>query len=380
MGHVARAGVPVRPGVRVSPKNPQVAYVYDTDTPRGVIVALQRRAARVGYLGTADSPVRVNVAPRLPDNLNAGEEFVPDPHGDIAISVPRPGHLAMWDTFHREWTERGPSVGRSQYPGLRHQVRYRTPTGPATRTDGGTVVAWLRLETPITGRRAAAVSALFKRAVLSQYQRIHGTPPSVMHGHTNQQRGYDLARYLPLPDVGGPRSNGKIHGLALWLPPGVDAVTQRRARDAAVSICKLDGADMDVGVHPWNGQRRPAAADPQRWTRASVRWVTAFPAIHDRHVRLNLDSVARWCEHAGLPEPVAYRSDRHPLIVGGVDMSPAEVHRGRRPAKPYSHIELVFAEPVGGPVVIGSGRQRGLGLCAPAPQRPNGAPEGPADE
>lgn len=49
-----------------------------------------------------------------------------------------------------------------------------------------------------------AVSALFKQAVLARYQEIHGEPPAVLHGHGFEDAGYDLARFLPLPDVGYP--------------------------------------------------------------------------------------------------------------------------------------------------------------------------------
>ena len=43
--------------------------------------------------------------------------------------------------------------------------------------DGGKVVAWLRVEAAVSGRRITTVTALFKEAVLSQYQRIHGEVP-----------------------------------------------------------------------------------------------------------------------------------------------------------------------------------------------------------
>ena len=48
-----------------------------------------------------------------------------------------------------------------------------------------------------------------------------------------------------------------------------------------------------------------------------------------------------------------------------MDLAPVEVNRPGRPGLPYSHVELWFEERVAGPVVIGAGRQRGLGLCAP---------------
>lgn len=379
--YVARASVPVHPGVRVSPKSPHVKYVYEAEVPPETLEALQRRAARIGYVGAADSPVRVRVSAPAPDALTDDGGFVPDPDGDVPIGVPRAGHTRVWDSLYESWCERGVDVARSHYPALRHQVTYRSP-GPAVEDIGlGTVVVWLQLRTSVSGRRISALTSLFKRSVLAQHERIYGEPAAVLHGHGHARRGYELARYLALPDAGFSHSRGRIHGLALWLPADSDPETARRAQTAARSIRKLQGGGLNVEVHPWAGEKRPWAAHPARWTRdRSVRWATAFPAIHERHGPLTLSEVARWCAHAGLPQPLAFRADRHPLVHGAVDLVPTEVHRPNRPGRPYSHIELVFGEPIKGPVVIGAGRQRGLGLCVPVSDEADGHPQESEDD
>ena len=362
MEYVGRQGALVRPGVRVSPRHPHVAYLWDVAAPPELLEALNRRAARLGYLGTADSPVRVRVGTRTPELPMAAEEFVPDPTGDHSIAVPVPGDVNRWDAMYDAWVAKGPSVVRSQFPGLRHTVSYRTP-GTATPVGGGAVVAWFRLERAISGRRVTAVTGLFKRAVLRRYQDIHGEPPRVLHGHGFASKGYDLARFLALPDVGYPRSRGRIHGLALWLPSGSDNALRVRVREAAQSIERLNGDGVDATVSLHARESRPLASSPSRWTRSSRCWVTAFPAVHERRGPLTLTEIARWCEHAALPKPVAFRSTRSPLTPGGVDLAPVEVNRPGRRGLPYSHVQLWFAEPVRGPVVVGSARQRGLGLC-----------------
>ena len=194
---------------------------------------------------------------------------------------------------------------------------------------------------------------------------MHGEPAPVLHGHGLSGNGYDLARYLALPDVGYPRSGGRIHGLALWLPPGCNAVTRNRARDSAFAVRRLTGRGLDVPARPRDNEQRPMAANPARWTRSARCWATAFPALHERRGRLDLVQVSRWCEHAGLPAAVRFRSTRSPLVRGAVDLAPVEVNRPGRPGLPYSHLKLWFAEPVVGPIAIGAGRQRGLGLCVP---------------
>ena len=278
------------------------------------------------------------------------EVFVPAPDGEVALRVPAPGDVDALDRMFDAWCERGAEVGRAQFPGLRHETPYRSPGFPAP-DEKGIVVAWLRLGSAVSGRRVAAVTALFKAAVLSRHQEIHGEPPPVLHGHGFNEKGYEIARYLALPNVGYPRSRGQIHGLALWLPAGSDKVDRLQARDAAFSVRRLTGGGIDVPVAPRDGEPR--------------RWATAFPAIHERRDRLDLAEVSRWCRHAGLPAPIAFRSARGPLVRGAVDLAPVEVNRPGRPGLPYSHVELLFREPVSGPVVIGAGRQRGFGLCVP---------------
>ena len=363
--YVGRSGALNRPGVRVTPRSPFVVYSWNTESPdRATLVALGRRAARIGYLGASDSPVRLRVTTRLPVSATENDAFIPDQLGHTVINVSEPGDLRMLDRMYDTWIERGASVSRLQFPALRHGRTYLAP-GSVKRVDKGEVVAWLRLAAAVSGRRISTVTGLFKEAVLSQHQRIHGAPPAVLHGHGFNGRGYDIARYLALPDVGHRWSRGRIHGLALWMPPGCDVTARRMARDAAFAVNRLIGGGVDVSVTPREDEDRPLAAHPDRWLRKSRAWVTAFPAIHERRRTLDLAEVTRWCLHAGLPEPITFRSTRAPLAAGAIDLAPVEVNRRGRPALPYSHVELRFAEAVPGPVVIGSGRQRGFGLCIP---------------
>lgn len=364
--YVGRKGMQIRPGVRVTPRNPRVLYSWNNEPPQAIFDALRRRAARIGYLGSADSPVRVRVDSRMPESTATEEAFLPDPHGDIMVGVPAAGDVLLLDAMYAEWGKSGANVGRAHYPALRHQASYRSPTVATHDRMVGTVVAWLLLGVAVSGRRIAAVTSLFKDAVLSQHQRLHGEPPPVLHGHGFTRSGYEIARYLALPDVGHRRSRGRIHGLALWMPPGCDAIVRSRVRDAAFTIRRLTGRGVDVSVQPRDGdEERPVAANPVRWTRSSRCWVTAFPAIHERRGRPDLEEVSQWCKHAGLPSPAAFRSARSPLIHGAVDLAPVEVNRPGRIGLPYSHVKLWFENPVAGPVVIGSGRQRGFGLCVP---------------
>ncbi len=373
--YLARVGALSRPGVRVALRAPRIAYRWDVELPsEKILEALRFRAARIGYLGTSDSPVRLRVATKLPEQDFPEEAYVPDEIGDTAISVPRPGHLEVLDSMYDQWRERGASLTRQQFPALRHEVSYRCP-GMTRQDNEGRIVAWLRLEKPVSGRKLNALTTCFKESVLSRFQQMYGEPPRILHGHGFSGIGYDIARYLALPDVGFTHSKGRIHGLALWLPPGSDEQLQRRSGNAASAIRRLVAKGVEARVSPWDRDiKGPYAANPQRWEKTSRSWVTAVPAIHERRRALDLAELARWCRHAGLPEPVAFRSTRSPLAPGALDFAPVEVNRPGRAGLPYSHIELFFSEAVTGPVVIGSGRQRGFGLCVPADRHSSAEP------
>ena len=240
--YVGRIGVLNRAGARVAPRDPRVVYAWDVESPpREVLDALRLRAARVGYLGASDSPVRVRVATRLSPTDAPSDLFTPDRRGGLVIDTPVPGRLQVLDRMYDEWCTRGASVSRLQFPALQQGQPYRSP-GSAEPVDRGEVVAWLRLGAAVSGRRLSAVTALFKEAVLSRHQSIHGEPPAILHGHGFNGSGYEVARYLALPDVGYRWSRGRIHGLGLWMPPDCDLLARQRARDAAFAIRRLDGS------------------------------------------------------------------------------------------------------------------------------------------
>lgn len=367
----ARAGALVRPGVRASPRCHRVVYIWHVTAPPDILLGLEQRAARVGYLGTADSPVQVSIGTGKVGV--APGEYVPDPQGTVVLGVPRPGVIAAMDAHYDRWQADGPSVTRAQSAGLRSLARYRAPGEEPRLAEERPETIWFRLSPSISGRRVSAVTAAFKAALLDRYQRVADEPPAVLHGHGFAGEAHELARFLALPDAGHPHARGLIQGLALWLPPAAGSEVATACRQAFHGMGQLHGSGFVREVTPWAGEARPRACAPDRWQRASTRWATVFPAVHARHSsEPTVAEIARWCRHAGINERlVSARSTRHPLVDGGVDLVPAEVNRPGRPARPYSHLELEFSGPVAGPVVIGSGRHRGLGLCTQVDRRPS---------
>jgi len=370
--YLGRKAVEIRPGPRISPRSPTITFVWQATPPDEVLRGLQIRAARIGYLGCADTPVRVS----LRAGTEAGElgggagddssRYEPRRDGDLAVGVIEPGYTARLDAHFDRWLEAGPSVRRAHSPGLRRLARYASPGSRPVEEVVRPIVLWFRLDRPVSGRRVMFVTSALRSTLLAKYGDGNGSAPSLLHGHGYEGKGHETVRFLALPNVGSDRSDGRIYGAAVWFPPGAEASVVAACRQALSGEIELRTAAGKWTLRPHGGERRPWSASPNRWTLKEKRWATAFPAVHERSGRrVDLDELGRWCRHAGLPAPVAYRSQRGPLVRGGVDLAPADVNRPGRPKRSYGHFEVVFESEVQGPIAIGAGRQFGLGLLVP---------------
>ena len=173
--YVGRLGAINRAGPRVAPRDPRVVYSWNVESPpEEILDALRRRAARVGYLGTSDSPVRLRVTTRLA--AAPSDTFTADHRGDLVINVPAPGRLQVLDLMYDEWCARGASVSRLQFPALEQGVRYRSSGlartgrpgeggGVAPPRRSGLGSPPLHRDDPVQGGRPQPAPAHLRRAV-----------------------------------------------------------------------------------------------------------------------------------------------------------------------------------------------------------------------
>lgn len=364
--YVGRKSAEVRPGTRLAPKNPEVSYVWPDLSPSARDLAgLRFRAARVGYLGCADSPVRVNILTNPSIDLGAGA-WAPSSTSGRALPIPFPGYLQALDAHHEQW--RSGWANRSWLPSKR--VRYRLPADADAECDRA-VTLWYLLDPPVSGRQALWVTETLRRTALARYDELaSGDVPSLLHGHGFEGSGQNHARFLALPDVGFRHSSGRIHGAAVWLPSDTppDVVANLRTALNGASELVAPGR-FRTGIRPHGGERRPSAAWPERWYRPSNRWVAALPVVHERWTSRHgpdRSEVERWFYNAGFDCSVeTFRSCTTPLLQGSHWLHPDEVHRKSSGRRPYSFIEVVLDRKIEGPVVVGSGRGFGMGLMAP---------------
>lgn len=367
----ARKNTLVRPSPRLSPREASVVFAWPDLRPSdAVLQGLRRRAARVGYLGCADSPVRLRVH-RCRDlgDFSGRPCWEPDDRGTAVMPVPFAGLLDVLDRMYDDFT--GGQVPRRSWYATRLQ-RYRPPAAHA-HDDPVRVTIWLRFEWAVTGRHVLAITQALRDATLASYERhvvgARDAVPAILHGHGFTGTGYDHASWLALPDVGHAHATGRLHGAAVMLPDTAPADVVDGVRTALWHVSSLrirGGRRVPFTFH--QGERRPWAANPRRWTGPARRWTSALPVVHERWSRRppDLEEIRRWCRHAGVrADVVRARLSRPPLVAGGVSLMPHEATRPGSPSRPYSHLEVEFSRDVCGPLVLGRQRHFGLGLMVP---------------
>jgi len=364
--YIARTSATVRPGARMSPKHPEVTYVWPAVEPSDEQWAsLAFRAARIGYLGSADSPARVTVSSE-PHRESAARLWCADDKGSLVLPVPYPGFRKVLDQAFEQWLT-GPTR-RAWLP--TRLVRYAAPDESPTAAQARPTVFWFLLDPPIAGRFVLPLTETLRATTLDLYQRFLGeAPPAIVHGHGFVGSGRNHAHFLALPNVGFSHSAGHIHGVAVWLPADASPEVIANVRTALAHLEVLVRPGLfETAVRSYGGEQRPVAAQPRRWTRPSKRWVSALPVVHERWSAKapTRAEVERWFHHAGFDcSVVAFRSSRAPLLTGSIRLLPEQVHRQGHSRHPYSFFEVELDRKIAGPVVIGRGRQFGMGLMAP---------------
>jgi len=371
-----RTSQEVRPGVKLSPRQPLVTYIWDADIDRDHAAALAARAARIGYLGCADSPVQVTVVASLPD-VDELAEWSPGAENGVTLPVPYEGFVSALDAAYDEWSA-GRPMRRSWVPTRRERYGVDTPSAPVAPGEEGTVV-WLELDRRLAARKVLALTETLKAAVLDGFEpsgralwggesdapevpwQLHGPPPP------NVVPPYHLVRFLALPNVGHRHSDGAIHGAAIWLPPGMEPTEVDAVRETARRLRRLDGHGVHVGVRVRLPDSPKWSTNPRRWSGPSRRWFSATPVVVERGRRRGpgAQDTRAWFANAGYPEPEVVSISPVPTRPGVARLSAREVHRDDRDRYPFCWVEVEFAREVTGPVCVGRSRSLGLGLLAP---------------
>lgn len=387
------------------PDIPRFRYQWpdaETNPAEPVLDALLARVHRLGHSSTLVS-CRVRRAEETP-------ALVPQPSGRESIRVTGPGLLnELCETYIAANHGTEPRVLPTRFASYDHP---HVAAALATRSNlaGDFVVLNDTGGRSLSIRHVVAVATAVRDALMAHSP---DPPPPFISGHQPLQaprpdspRAFTAPTpplqsphlaILALPYVASSHADGTIFGVALALPDPDDAERQvlfdTLARWAAaggagegmVNVMLPGGYRLVLGYG--NGHRGPATLEPATWCRPSREWTTVTPIALDRHPGNMADrnsrraeraadearhSVATACRHLGLPEPVSVDVDRASYLRGAPScMAYPNFRSGGNGTRALVHARIRFDEPVTGPVVLGAGRYRGLGLCRPC-STPNG--------
>lgn len=371
-----------RTWARAIPRSREIWYRWDNLTLDARNVDRLRSLCRmVPYLGRSTSPAVVEVsAERGPVDgwLNPIEDAAPGDRIALADTVrcPFPGSLDALRDAYDERFRRGEAgdpweVGRGVDYGSVAVDANQEVCGPYS-----TVVVLRLLGPRLDGRHSARVTHALRRALLARASE-HIAP---LHGHHGGE--VTQVSFFGLLDVRHQHADGHLLGIGVALPqlnssemkviadalPGVRETIEVTC--GPLGVVKLERvAPLDASVS--RGLR------VGRWTDPARRWASVSPIVFDRFPGRKGDLIAEVCraaEHARLPAPVRVAVSRDPFVAGAPRFTPADTLR--RPGDqviPYRHVVIEFSELVRGPVVLGSMRHYGLGLCIPYPEHDHAA-------
>ncbi|MCC7406880.1 MAG: type I-U CRISPR-associated protein Cas5/Cas6 [Phycisphaeraceae bacterium] len=330
-----------------------------------------------------------------------GHRWRPTPGGANVLRVPKAGTLEALRHRHQAFLDRLPTPDSFKpVPPLTtfDVVSYHRATDPLPRP----FAAFSLLKPDGEGfqpfdavRYATVVAGMVRHALAraAEEQQPFGwgqaDVTSIIHGH-NPDGGQarltaDAKRfaYLPLPSIekrgaeGPPRHVGMIRRVIITGRPGMGPEIDwvRRA------LSGLELIDEQTGEVKALLSLIPSSdSNVRRYIGPSSTWTTVTPVIIPGFDDHRVDKIERLIRksllHAGLPPEVVKSAELDWRGVGympGLDLA----SRYRRPRNaseaPVRHVKVRFVAPDGGPLSLqgplslGSGRYRGLGLFAACP-------------
>lgn len=259
------------------------------------------------------------------------------------------------------------------------------PASPVTSRFSPQLLVFRRASgPPIPAWACTTVASALRGALMA-----HAGPavPTLLSGHDSHgtPTRRDHLAIVPLPDVAHPEATGELAGVALILPRQV-ASDELAHLHEALATWLAHGAELWMGRHGrWQLERSPEstshpALHQHTWSRASTRWASATPVVLDRFpgqlthpnpthreraLQRAREMITAACERIGLPAPSEVEIHREAVLHGSLAAPRFPSHPEREAARVRVHVRVGFEVEVEGPVVLGAGRYRGLGLLRP---------------
>lgn len=226
---------------------------------------------------------------------------------------------------------------------------------------------------PLT--EALRMTSLLRKALLAQWPQTKGQRlPEWLSGHTADGRPTPNP-HLALFPLQRPGRN-EISGLGIARPQSLSETDNRRLALFLDWLCAVkpdgfrlydhSGLECALSLQP-----TPAHANNQPDLDEGRVWASVTPIVLDRYPKSRnpradaAATIARACQHSGLPEPTEVVVHPHSLLAGvpgAAQFSPL-IRKPGGGKRWHCHALVIFDQPVPGPVLIGAGRFQGYGLC-----------------
>lgn len=370
----------------VTPHEPRVTYVWSTLPPDGLYSVLDDMLLRVTRLGHSSSMVSCRMT-REPATAN----YLPGTAG-ASIHFVKKGQLAALERLF------GLHEGIKPRSLPYVDISYSSPgNAPSPAPEQSSMAGeWIIFEFMHGSRmfpstRTVEVARAMRSAIMSH---AVGTIPEGISGHDagGEPTRMPHIAFIPIPNVGHRRSDGRLLGIAMSAPNTLDEAA-RQAAFQAIGNWETKENDEQLEIRLKHGivkmarQRGSAALQSLRydlWSRQSRQWATSTPIALPRHPggltkgtaesrakawEAAESSVADTCVHVGLPRPSVVNVSLNPFITGAhpTVRFPPFIQNGRdgEIRRQLVHALVTFENPVAGPVILGAGRFMGLGLMRP---------------
>lgn len=373
----------------VLPERRTLAFIWADAPPDTLRTALDELCKRVTRLGHSSSLVRCAIVDRP-----ITPTLVPDENGDVVLRWIGPNQLDRLETEFK----RHQGVENRILPAIpKRYGRLNTGLSDSVTPEGIFSNDWIVFERVGGARPLSSRGTDLARALRDSLLDQHGskTLPASLSGHRRDGSASDQPHvaFVSLPFVGHEHADASVQGCAIVIPREL-AGSDREALLRLVAAWERDRAIDADGTMELAGGTLPTVClkrvelpvkstlRPVTWCRPARRFVTATPIALDRNpgnLRSNQHGtaykasieaqqyVADACERIGLPRPISVEVSLAPLLQGTQPVHAFLPWPGRpgRTARVRIHADILFAEKIRGPVLLGAGRFFGLGLCLP---------------
>ena len=324
--------------------------------------ALERLFSRTSYVGHSSSMTRVAFA--AGDAADRRKRFAPDDDGDLGLRVPFAGFLARLQKTHN--SPGIPPISGGPAPTIWYRRESKKQTLSGELRAGFSLV--LRADDLPPLKKFYAFAKELHKALIGAADE---GDKEFIAGRAAQADGAPPPKLaiLPLPNVGHPQADGRLLGVAFVCAESArdhwSAAQTAINRALLAGEFRFDGRAMRFEI-PREYRR---ALDLRRhWGRESRRFATVTPMISDCWPKgdiSNVKSAMRSIEKIVKGASVKNAHMRRQSASAGAppsfvfDMTP---HKQKRP---WFHLVFELDKPARGPIVLGSGRYFGMGLCLP---------------